>query len=191
MCMKITEVDCTRCGLCAVHCPLEAIRIKGDGQYEIDIVLCNGCDGLSGICCVKACNPGCIADALTGEPLIADTTDIPRVRPDTLLQLVAIMGSGNSGHYTRREELKTERSIIAKAFMNPSMEIQIVSKDPETARLLGLEFGQTIVFWDAVSIARQKVTSEYLKTLGKTDGYIKDFLNSLSPYKIIEKGRPT
>ena len=61
----------------------------------------------------------------------------------------------------------------------------------KTAEFLGFEFGQIINFWDAVSIARQEITGEYLKTIRKTDTFIKDFMNSVSPYCKMERGQPT
>ncbi len=51
---RVDETACTGCGLCARHCPVETIRLSGNGRKEktarIDPELCLGC----GVC-ARAC----------------------------------------------------------------------------------------------------------------------------------------
>jgi 2-oxoacid:acceptor oxidoreductase delta subunit (pyruvate/2-ketoisovalerate family) len=50
----ITREKCTRCGLCFVFCPTNAIREREDA-YEADLETCKGC----GIC-AHECHAGAI-----------------------------------------------------------------------------------------------------------------------------------
>lgn len=191
MSMRITKSSCTKCGLCQVHCPVGAIRKNDESQYVIDKSLCDGCDGRLEIQCAKLCRMNCIIDSITGEAIHTWDTGTPRLSPDMLLNLVAIMGSGESGRYMHNSEIKRERTIIANAFLNPEMMVNIIGGNTKILRILKLEPRQTINFWDAISMARRCVTPEHLESIGKSDIFIEDFIHSLSPYDIIKRGRPT
>lgn len=208
--MKIIDELCTRCGECLPQCHLEAISVDEEGRYVIDQSICNECEDLLDVQCARVCRPACIVDADTLEPVKNILPQIPTLRPDHLLYLIAVMGTGNSGRYTLRKERVIERSIIARAYLDPQMKVRIVptfdacclgcprkrqprhrqnliNEDTKTAGFLGFEFGQVINFWDAVDIARQKMTPEYLKSVRKPDVFIKDFMNSISPYDTIRR----
>jgi pyruvate ferredoxin oxidoreductase delta subunit len=51
----ILPAKCTRCGICLILCPTNAIREKYDA-YEVDLSTCKGC----GIC-ANECYAGAIA----------------------------------------------------------------------------------------------------------------------------------
>ena len=199
MSMKIIEKDCTKCGICVKQCHLEAIKITPDGRYEINASLCDRCSGLLDIQCARECKPACIV-SLSDEPIKNILPDIPTLRPDHLLYLIAIMGTGNSGHYTLRKERAIERSIISRAYLDPAMKVRIVpifdsccvgcprkkeklhrehliDEDTKTAKFLGFSFGEVTNFWEAVKIAVEKCTPETLKDIRKNDMFVEDFMN--------------
>ena len=207
--MKIIEKDCTKCGICIKQCHLGAIKITPNGSYEIDASLCNGCSGLLDIQCARECKPACIVSS-SDEPIKNVLPDIPSLRPDHLLYLIAVMGTGNSGHYTLRKERVIERSIISRAYLDPAMKVRIVpvfdscclgcprrkeelhrehliDEDIRTAKFLGFSFGEIINFWEAVNIAVEKFTPETLKNIRKSDIFVDDFMNVLSDSKKTEK----
>ena len=54
----LDESKCNYCGLCAIYCPPQCMRDKGD-HYEADLTWCKGC----GICAHE-----CAREALTMVP---------------------------------------------------------------------------------------------------------------------------
>ena len=204
MSVRIEQGKCTKCGSCVAQCHLRAIHFTADGQYEIDPSVCDGCKGLLDVQCARVCETDCMVDTSTGEMIINILQDIPILRPDHLLYLVAVMGTGNSGRYTLRNERKIERSIIANAYLDPLLKVRIVPvfddcclscprkrekllrdhliyEDTKTAEFLGFKFGEVIGFWKAVQIAIDKFTPESLKSVRKADAFIKDYMNLISP----------
>ncbi|MBC8486672.1 MAG: 4Fe-4S binding protein [Bacteroidetes bacterium] len=56
MAYKISEEDCTACGICTEECPVEAIS-EGDDFYTIDPDLCTDCGACADVCPVEAIHP--------------------------------------------------------------------------------------------------------------------------------------
>ncbi|MFA5308175.1 MAG: 4Fe-4S binding protein [Dehalococcoidales bacterium] len=48
----LDKAKCNYCGLCAIYCPPQCLKDKGD-HYEVDLAFCKGC----GIC-AKECPKG-------------------------------------------------------------------------------------------------------------------------------------
>lgn len=53
---KISRVNCTGCGWCAMFCVTKCIHLRPDGFYEVDAEQCIGCRG---------CLVNCFSDAVT------------------------------------------------------------------------------------------------------------------------------
>lgn len=56
MAYKISEEDCTACGLCIDECPVEAIT-AGKDFYVINPDLCTDCGACADVCPVEAIHP--------------------------------------------------------------------------------------------------------------------------------------
>jgi len=56
MAYKISEDECTACGICIDECPVEAIS-EGDDFYTIDPELCTDCGACADACAVDAIHP--------------------------------------------------------------------------------------------------------------------------------------
>ena len=56
MAYKISEEDCTACGICVEECPVDAIS-EGDDFYTIDPDLCTDCGICADVCAVEAIHP--------------------------------------------------------------------------------------------------------------------------------------
>lgn len=200
--MRILFDECNRCGKCETECHKSAIDKDQNGMPCINEKLCDECNGLYDAQCVRVCSAGCIVKSPQGSLIARINIDNKiRLRPDHLLYTVAILGSGNSGRYLGGREWAVQREIIAKAFLDPKLEIRIVpvfddacigcsmKKDPthrerlawedkKTLDVLGLKYGQDIQFWDAVAIARKKISAGYLKSITKFDEFINDFFSN-------------
>lgn len=204
--MRIIESLCSKCGLCKAECHRNAIFKNEEGEYFIDSQLCDECEGLLDVQCARVCKSNCISRIVDGKEIIIKniSPELTRLRPDHLLYLIAIMGTGNSGRYTTGRERAIERSIIANAFIHPNLEIRIVPifddcciscprkkeplhrehlifEDTKTIELLGFKFGQIINFWDAVSKAKKIITPDYLRSVRKSEVFIEDFESSVFP----------
>lgn len=191
MTMRIVDEDCTKCGICVPHCHVHAIKMDHNGVYIIDETLCDRCEGQETIQCALVCKPNCIVDSLTDQLVDLDKPDTLKLTPSQLLSLIVIMGSKNSKRYTTESEIKFERSTIAQAFMNPMINVQIQNEKNEISKRIGLEAGQILNFWNAVSIVKQNIDPDFLHDIEKPDEFIEDFSNSISPYDTMERGRPT
>jgi 2-oxoacid:acceptor oxidoreductase delta subunit (pyruvate/2-ketoisovalerate family) len=44
----VRQADCTRCGICLMYCPVNAVRMS-DGEVSFDLTYCKGC----GICKIE------------------------------------------------------------------------------------------------------------------------------------------
>ena len=202
--MRIIKELCNGCGKCEVECHRNAIIKNQNGQFIIDESLCNECDGLLDIQCAWVCPLSCIVKTLQGteyERIFSDS--MIRLRPDHLLYLIAIMGSANSGRYVNGREWAPLRKIIAKAFLDPELEVRVVptfddacvgcklKKDPNHVKQLiwedkktldkvGFKFGKVVKFWDAVTVMKKKIDVKHLKSIKKPKSFIEDFLNSPS-----------
>jgi pyruvate ferredoxin oxidoreductase delta subunit len=60
----IDQASCTKCGLCEVYCPDEAVRKTESGIFEINYDYCKGC----GIC-ANECPPKAINMITEGEEI--------------------------------------------------------------------------------------------------------------------------
>ena len=189
--IEIAKDICTRCGLCKLQCNSNAIIIKHDGSFEIDKVLCDGCEGLTGKLCANVCNAKCISEASISTIIDMNMNSAIRLRFKTLLDIIAIMGSGNSSFYNQESDVKNKRAIIAKAIMNPRINLLIIEQEKEDSAIAVSSFDNTINFWEAVSIIRQRVSPAYLCRIGKSKVFIENFMNSIAPYEIMENGQPT
>ncbi len=196
--MRIISEQCNNCGICEAECHRNAVTKDNNGKFIIDASLCNNCEGLLDYQCAWVCPCNCIVDE-SGNPIsITDRT--ARLRPDHILYMVAVLGAGNSGRYVTGREWVLMRNIIAEAFRDPRLMIRIVptfddgcigcksKKDPKHVEKLiwedkktldaaGFKYGQVINFWDAISAIKKNITKRYLKKIGKSDVFIKDFFD--------------
>jgi ferredoxin len=57
MAYRISEDDCTACGICLDECLVEAIS-EGSDYYSIDANKCTDCGACADVCPVDAIQPG-------------------------------------------------------------------------------------------------------------------------------------
>lgn len=99
------------------------------------------------------------------------------------------------------------REIIAQAYRNPELEIRIVptfgdacigcsmkrnprhierltSEDRKTLDIMKYQYGDVVKFWDAIVTAQTNVTVQHLKDINKTNIFIEDFMNSITPLSV-------
>ena len=50
----IDQETCVKCGMCLSYCPVNSIRKKKDGRFEISYDYCKGCGICANECNVKA-----------------------------------------------------------------------------------------------------------------------------------------
>jgi MinD superfamily P-loop ATPase len=83
----IDQNACVSCGICRELCRFDAIRVNGDGFYEVDFFACEGCG---------VCKEFCPADAITMEEATAG--DLMLYKDDSIFSTARLrMGFGNSG----------------------------------------------------------------------------------------------
>ena len=52
--------ECTRCGICALRCPFDAVTMSADDEPVVEAAACRGCD---------LCPTGCPAEVIAMRPL--------------------------------------------------------------------------------------------------------------------------
>ena len=53
MAYRITDDECTACGVCEPECPVECISEKDDGKRIIDEDVCTSCAACADVCPVE------------------------------------------------------------------------------------------------------------------------------------------
>ena len=204
--MIINKDLCKKCGVCVSECPHIAISKNDDGDYVIDLELCDDCDRAYGNECVRACKFNAISfnDGTFPEP-----DPMWRVRPEHVLwmmPLIAAKGYTDESRYTvGHPQWDMKRKLIADAYLNPDLEVRLteiwddicfkcVSKqipghmdvtkevDDKCYEALGLKPGMIVKLWDIVRLIEENFTEDFVNSLNPMpDEIYNDLLSFLSP----------
>jgi len=180
--MVIDKNLCVACGKCVSECPRKAISKDEAGSYSVDAEICNDCEDMFDIECIRVCGKNAFAGC-DGKVLDFDKTC--RVRSEHLVWMMSIMGSkGNKVYDNHHWDLF--RKIIASAYLDPELKVRLTVSIDDTCvkchqkqnlkhleesgnldRLcfgrIGVQPGTIMRFWDAVKLAEEKYTIDFVK----------------------------
>ena len=199
--MKIQRDLCSKCGRCVIECHKHAISKDGEGNYLIDISLCDNCGSMSEIECIRFCPPR----AITREDgTIPDFDPTWRLRAEHIHWAVAIMGDRDRGTFPAdNREYSVFRKMIAAAMINPNMKIRVVQgfddicaacptkaehaagcmdMDKVYCDKFGIEPGTVMGFWDAVRMVEDRLSIPFLREKLTFLDYCGAFLESLRTF---------
>jgi hypothetical protein len=183
-----------------------AISKKDEGKYIIDAVICNNCENLMDMECIRVCAP----NAITREDGTAVQFDATwRVRPEHLIWMMALLasrGAQDEGKYSvGNPQWDQKRKLVSSAFLNPDFKIRLTRSyddiclrcgakqepgHPEVSggvddlcyKELGITPGTVMKLWDVVKMIEEKFSLAFIKTLSPIpDDILADILKFASP----------
>ena len=180
--MRINKDLCDGCGKCVAECHKTAIISDNAGKYNIDAGLCNDCDDMFDIECIRFCAVKAIT-ADDGAIPKFDTT--LRVRSEHLLWIMSLIGSKGNDVY-RSSHWNAFRKIVSDAYLDPDLKVRLTKslddtcagclakqkpghieesrkKDDVCFERLGVEPGTVMKFWDAVQLIEDKFSIPFIK----------------------------
>jgi ferredoxin len=204
--MIINKDLCNGCGECITECPYKAIIKDNAGEYIIDAKLCNNCQDLGDIECIRVCASNAI---IFNDGAFPEFDKMWRVRPEHLIWIMALIGSRGSHdnwkYIIGHPQWDCKRKMAADAILDPELKIRFVRSyddicikcgakqepgHPEVSgkvddlcyAKLGVNPGTVLRFWDAVKMIEEKFSLAFIRTLTPIpDDIFSDFLKFVSP----------
>ena len=198
--MIIKNELCNKCGRCIAECPKAAISKDNAGNYKINAELCNNCEYMFDVECVRVCKPNAIT-LNNGLPMEYDRTW--RLRSEHLIWLMAVMGSrGNGAFPAGNLEWDNFRKLISAAFVNPDLKVRLTKNfddicigchkkqipghpegcgdaDDVCFRRLGVKPGTVMKLWDVVQLVEDTYSLPFVASY--PDYVLNNFLAFVSP----------
>jgi len=201
--MKINNELCNKCGRCVMECCHLAIIPDDNGGFFIDQQLCNNCEDLFDIECIRVCKKYAIIDNEGKVPEIDRTL---RLRSEHLPWLIAVMGSRDNGDFPLGlREWEPFRKIISDAYLNPEKKVRFTKcfddncigcpakvapghaaylekLDDLCFKQLGIEPGTVMGIWDAIRLGAKKFPRSFFKEIDIIkESIVNDFFRCLPP----------
>jgi len=200
--MIINKDLCSGCGKCVAECPRAAIVCDNIGNYYIDFQLCNECDDIFEIECIRVCALNAITK---NDGTYIDFDPIWRFRSEHLIWLMAIMGSRGSGRFqSGSKEWDAFRRLISAAYLDPELKVRMTRNfddnctgcpskqnpghvqrcgraDDLCYEKLGIKPGTVMRLWDVIKLVEDTFSIPFIKQLGTIpDDVLGDFLSFVS-----------
>ena len=204
--MLINKDSCVGCEICVTECPQKAIEKDDAGEYKINRQLCNGCQNIPDIECIRVCDYNAIT---FDDGTVPEFDRTWRVRPEHLiwmLALVASRGVQDERKYTvGHPQYDQKRRLASAAILDPDLKVRLTRSyddicvkcpakqepghsevsgtvDDMCFKEMGIEPNTEMRLWDAVQLIEKNFSLSFIKSLTPIpDDILKDFLCFLSP----------